>query len=200
MTKGKPFETNLNRPTWMVQLWFQWYFFKLWVPNLEFPKGVAPTRIMADVSPTNHFTFSYLYFFRVCRTPENLEWGALVLRSLEVMNKVACKPVALNFECIPFFSTKWETKWSKKYGGDLLEAHDRLFGHLSIKSYPKPSKLETQGNTEKGAEILVIQEAAAEVARQGVGSSHVEGKAGDVSELFGDSEDEVEPTVETRAP
>ncbi|KAM1342600.1 hypothetical protein COP1_006839 [Malus domestica] len=80
MTKGKPFETNLNRPTWMVQLWFQWYFFKLWVPNLEFPKGVAPTRIMADVSPTNHFTFSYLYFFRVCRTPENLEWGALVLR------------------------------------------------------------------------------------------------------------------------
>lgn len=24
MTRGEPFETNLNKPTWMVQLWLQW--------------------------------------------------------------------------------------------------------------------------------------------------------------------------------
>ncbi|KAM1342602.1 hypothetical protein ACFX2F_006909 [Malus domestica] len=64
----------------MVQLWLQWYFFELQVLNLEFPEEVASTRILAEVSPTNHSTFSYLYFFRVCQTLADLEWGALVLK------------------------------------------------------------------------------------------------------------------------
>ena len=63
---GAPFETNLNGPTWMVQLWLQWYFLELRAPNLE--------------SPINHSTFACLYFFKVCKTLADLEWGASVLR------------------------------------------------------------------------------------------------------------------------
>ncbi|KAB2597450.1 TMV resistance protein N-like [Pyrus ussuriensis x Pyrus communis] len=81
ITKGEPFETNLNGPTCMIQLWLQWYFLKLWAPNLEFPKGVAPARILAEGSPTNHSTFACLYFFRVYKTRANMEWGASVLKS-----------------------------------------------------------------------------------------------------------------------
>ena len=58
MTRGTPFETNLNGPTWMVQLWLQWYFPKLWAPKLEFLEGVASARILVEASPTNHSTFS----------------------------------------------------------------------------------------------------------------------------------------------
>lgn len=73
MTKGESFETNLNGLAWMVQLWLQWYFSELRPPNLEFPEGVAPARILAEASLTNHSTFSCLYFFRVCKTRADLE-------------------------------------------------------------------------------------------------------------------------------
>ena len=53
MTRGEPFETNLNGPTWMVQLWvtmvFSWASGK---PNVEFPEGAASARILAEASPT----------------------------------------------------------------------------------------------------------------------------------------------------
>ncbi|KAB2595725.1 TMV resistance protein N-like [Pyrus ussuriensis x Pyrus communis] len=132
-------------------------------------------------SSTNHFTFCCLYFFRVCRTQENLEWGASVLRRypcLEVMSKIACKSITLNFECTPTFST---------------EAHNRLFEQLSIKSFPSSGELENwkkmvhQKNQlflidEEVANVFILQEAAVEVERQGTG------EGGDVSELFGESE------------
>ncbi|KAM2116242.1 hypothetical protein EV1_008910 [Malus domestica] len=194
----------------MIQLWLQWYFPELRAPNHEFPKGVAFARIRAEGSPTNHSTFSCLYFFKVSRTRADLEWGASVLiryswfsnqafpdafgedasplyrekfistiqsrdlawgvrrdryecglevyhpnfcnrqlglrqgipifffdyfqcgtschlhsppevtfraarRSLEVMSKVARKPMALNFECTSSFASWWEARWTKKY-------------------------------------------------------------------------------------
>ncbi|KAM3001280.1 hypothetical protein FF2_037592 [Malus domestica] len=54
MTQGEPFETNLNGPIWMIQTWLQWYFPKFRVANLEFPEGVAPTRILAEAASTDH--------------------------------------------------------------------------------------------------------------------------------------------------
>ncbi|KAM1004500.1 hypothetical protein ACFX2C_004692 [Malus domestica] len=42
MTRDEPFETNLNGPIWMIQLWLQWYFPEFRAANLEFPEGVAP--------------------------------------------------------------------------------------------------------------------------------------------------------------
>lgn len=67
--------------------------------------------------------------------------------------------------------------------------------------------LVAQGNTvevdvrldEETADALFVQEATAEAARQEAVSSHAAREAKDVSKLFGDSEDEVEPAVETRA-
>ncbi|KAM1671790.1 hypothetical protein ACFXTN_036758 [Malus domestica] len=70
---GEPFETNLNGPTWMIQLWLQWYFPELRAPNLEFPERMAPARILAEASPTNHSTLCCLFFFKVCRTRADLE-------------------------------------------------------------------------------------------------------------------------------
>ncbi|KAB2602772.1 TMV resistance protein N-like [Pyrus ussuriensis x Pyrus communis] len=63
----------------MIQLWLQWYLPELRAPNLEFPEGMALTRILVEASLTNHSTFCYLYFFRVCRTRVDLECGTLVL-------------------------------------------------------------------------------------------------------------------------
>ncbi|KAM1378043.1 hypothetical protein ACFX2F_039558 [Malus domestica] len=63
-------------------------------------------------------------------------------RSLEVMNQAAQKSIIFNFECISLFSSWWEDKWTKKYGGDLRETHDRLFSQLSLKSYPSSGELE----------------------------------------------------------
>ncbi|KAM1683109.1 hypothetical protein ACFXTN_031314 [Malus domestica] len=36
---GEPFETNLNGPIWMVQLWLKWYFLEFRAANLEFPEA-----------------------------------------------------------------------------------------------------------------------------------------------------------------
>lgn len=80
MTRSEHFKTNLNGLTWMVQLWLQWHFPKFRVPNLEFPEEVAPTRILAKASPTNHSTLACLYLFRICRTRADLEWDASMLR------------------------------------------------------------------------------------------------------------------------
>ncbi|KAB2615268.1 hypothetical protein D8674_021856 [Pyrus ussuriensis x Pyrus communis] len=158
----------------------------LQAPNLEFPEGVAPARILAEGSPTNHSTFACLYFFRVCRTRVDLEWGASVLRSLEVMSKVARKPMAFNFECTSSFTFWWE--------------------HLFIKSYPKPSELESWeemihqknqlpligtsyffnlwmlGKMKRLGDAFVLQEAAAKAERQGAEAGR------GISELLGDSE------------
>ena len=41
MTKGEPSETNLNGPTWMVQLWLQWYFLEFRAANMEFLEEIA---------------------------------------------------------------------------------------------------------------------------------------------------------------
>lgn len=60
MTRGEPFETNLKKPTWMVQLWLQLYFPEFQEPNLEFLEGVAPARILVEASLTNHSTFACL--------------------------------------------------------------------------------------------------------------------------------------------
>ncbi|KAM2257517.1 hypothetical protein EV2_002732 [Malus domestica] len=80
MTQGEPFETNLNGPIWMIQTWLQWYFPEFRAANLEFPEGVAPARILAEAVLTDHSTFACFYFFKVCRTRSDLEWGASVLR------------------------------------------------------------------------------------------------------------------------
>ncbi|KAM1748105.1 hypothetical protein ACFX12_009131 [Malus domestica] len=80
MTRDEPFETNLNGPFWMIQIWLQWYFPEFRAINLEFPEGVAPARILAEAPPVDHSTFACFYFFRVCRTRSDLEWGASVLR------------------------------------------------------------------------------------------------------------------------
>ncbi|KAM1378044.1 hypothetical protein ACFX2F_039558 [Malus domestica] len=58
------------------------------------------------------------------------------------MNQAAQKSIIFNFECISLFSSWWEDKWTKKYGGDLRETHDRLFSQLSLKSYPSSGELE----------------------------------------------------------
>lgn len=52
---------------------------------------------------------------------------------------------------------------------------------------------------EEVADALVVQEVGAEAARQEAKSNYATGEGEDVSELFKDSEDKAEPTVETRA-
>ncbi|KAM1941141.1 hypothetical protein ACFX13_028761 [Malus domestica] len=84
MTRDEPFETNLNEPIWMLQIWLQWYFPEFRAANLEFPEGVAPARILVEAPPVDHSTFACFYFFRVCRTRSDLEWGASVLRRYPV--------------------------------------------------------------------------------------------------------------------
>ena len=56
------------------------------------------------------------------------------------------------------------------------------------------------GPDEEVADALVIQEAIAEVVRQGVGSNQAAGEARDISELFSELEAEARPEVETKAP
>ncbi|KAM2066998.1 hypothetical protein ACFX1T_043391 [Malus domestica] len=53
---------------------------------------------------------------------------------------------------------------------------------------------------EEAVDALVLQEAAAKVARQKARSNQVAGDAGDISELFSDSEVKAKPKVETGAP
>ncbi|KAB2603291.1 TMV resistance protein N-like [Pyrus ussuriensis x Pyrus communis] len=161
---------------WALSL--QWYFLELRAPNLEFPEG----------SPTNHSIFACLYFFKVCRTRVNLEWGASVLRSFEVMSKVARKHMAINFKCTSNFASWWEARWTKKYGGDLHEAYDRLFKQSSPIQSELSNPVEVDvGQDEEGEDAFVLQEAAVERERQGAGAGE------DVFELLGDSEGEAEP-------
>ncbi|XP_070677798.1 uncharacterized protein [Malus domestica] len=105
--------------------------------------------------------------------------------------------MALNFDCTSSFSSWWEVKWTKKYGGDLREAHDRLFQQLFIKSYPSSAQGNTKavevGLEEEAVCAFVFQEVAVEAERQGA----EEGK--DVSKVLRDSEGEVELVVETQA-
>ncbi|KAM1567211.1 hypothetical protein ACFXTH_046354 [Malus domestica] len=312
MTQGEPFETNLNGPIWMIQTWLQWYFPEFRAANLEFPEGVAPARILAEVAPIDHSTFACFYFFRVCRTRSDLEWGASVLRrypwfsdqvfqdapgedatpfcrekfisciqprdlawgvrgnrydrglevyhpnfwsrqlgfrqaipvpffdsvhcgtsfrlptpsevtfraarrSLDVMSQAARKSIILNFECTSLFSSWWEDKWTKKYGGDLKETHDRLFNQLSLKSYPGSGELENWKEMiqEKNRSLLIapvdvesevieseddsvdaaiLHGAAAEAGRREAG------EGADVSESFGDLGAEETPEVLIKAP
>ena len=49
------------------------------------------------------------------------------------------------------------------------------------------------GLDEEVADVLVLQEAAAEVVRQDAGSSHAAGETGEIFELFGDSKGEEQP-------
>ncbi|KAM1018318.1 hypothetical protein FF1_039802 [Malus domestica] len=139
------------------------------------------------------------------------------------MSLIAHNHVAFNFECTPSFATWWEAKWQKKYEGNLMEAYDHLFRQLFFKSYPKNDELNNwkkmihqknqlllivEGHAEKVdvgpkeevADALVLQEVAAKVARQGARSNHAARDAGDISELFGDSEDEAGPNMEIQAP
>ncbi|KAM2546712.1 hypothetical protein TB1_018097 [Malus domestica] len=62
--------------------------------------------------------------------------------NLEVMSKIALKPVVLNFECTPSFATWWKAKWSKKFGMDIRDAHDCFFEQLFFKFYLKNDELE----------------------------------------------------------
>ncbi|KAB2631952.1 TMV resistance protein N-like [Pyrus ussuriensis x Pyrus communis] len=71
-----------------------------------------------------------------------------------------------------------QAKWTKKYGEDIKESHNQL----------------DVGLDEKTVDELVLQDVAVEVTRLGAGEGE------DISELFGDSEAEVKPEVETRAP
>ncbi|XP_070664595.1 uncharacterized protein [Malus domestica] len=312
MTQDDPFETNLNGPIWMIQLWLQWYFPEFRAANLEFPEGVAPARILAEAPPTDHSTFACFYFFRVCRTRSDLEWGASVLRrypwfsdqafqdapsedatpfcrekfisciqprdlawgvrgnrydrglevyhpnfcspqlgfrqaipvpffdsvhcgtsfrlqtptevtfraarrSLNVMSQAARHSIVLNFECTSLFSSWWEDKWTRKYGGDLKVNHDRIFNQLSLKSYPGSGELanwkemiqeknrllliapvdtesEAIESENDSADAAILHGAAAEAERREAGEGT------DISESIGDSGAEGTPRIITKAP
>lgn len=73
IAKGQSFETNLNRVTWMIQIWLQWYFLEFLALNLEFPKGVAIARILVEALTISHSTLFCLYFFKICKTRTDLE-------------------------------------------------------------------------------------------------------------------------------
>ncbi|KAB2599987.1 S2-RNase [Pyrus ussuriensis x Pyrus communis] len=60
------------------------------------------------------------------RSPSKVTFRAS-WRSLEMMSRITRKHVALNFE------------WSKKYDGDIREAHDRLFGIPKQRELHSPS-------------------------------------------------------------
>ncbi|KAM2084315.1 hypothetical protein ACFX1R_022163 [Malus domestica] len=312
MTRDEPFETNLNGPIWMIQLWLQWYFPEFRAANLEFPEGVAPARILVEAPPTDHSTFACFYFFRVCRTRSDLEWGTSVLRrypwfsdqafqdapgkdatpfcrekfisciqprdlawgvrgnrydrglevyhpnfcsrqlgfrqaipvpffdsvhcgtsfrlqtptevtfraarrSLDVMSQAARHFIVLNFECISLFSSWWEDKWTRKYGGDLKVNHDRIFNQLSLKSYPGSGELanwkemiqeknrllliapvdtesEAIESDNDSADAAILHGAAAEAERREAGEGT------DISESIGDSGAEGTPKIITKAP
>ncbi|KAB2612199.1 hypothetical protein D8674_041704 [Pyrus ussuriensis x Pyrus communis] len=180
-------------------------YFLLYLLNKHaFPnKSKGVKAILISFFDSVHCGISYRLHF-----PEEVIFQA-ARRSLKIMSKVARKPLALNFECTSTFPTWWEAKWIKKYGGDLREAHDRLFNQLSLRSYPSSGELKNWkemvcqknhlflidvGSEEESADALILQEVAAEAKRQKVG------EGGDTSKLFRDSEAEREPKVNIRAP
>ncbi|KAB2622608.1 TMV resistance protein N-like [Pyrus ussuriensis x Pyrus communis] len=164
-----------------------WYFPELRAPNLEFPEGVAPTHILAEVSPTDHSTFSCLYFFKVCQTRADLEWGASEAFEEDASN--LCKEKFIS--CIQQRDLAWGMRIDNtKYERELEVYHSNF----------------TQGNIEEvdvglkeAVDALVFQEAAIEAVKQGVGSNHTAGDVGDIFELFGDSKGKAELKVETWA-
>lgn len=63
------------------------------------------------------------------------------------MSKIAHKLVALNFKCTSLLTTWWEAKWCKTYDGDIEKAHDRLFGQIFFKSFPKKEEFDSWKKT-----------------------------------------------------
>ncbi|KAM1974793.1 hypothetical protein ACFX15_039641 [Malus domestica] len=82
MTRAEPFETNLNGPILMIQLWLQWYIPEFWAANLEFLEGVVPARILAATHPIDHSMFACFYFFQSLQDLGKL--GVKSVRSYEV--------------------------------------------------------------------------------------------------------------------
>ncbi|KAM0984919.1 hypothetical protein ACFX14_012391 [Malus domestica] len=74
------------------------------------------------------------------------------------MSQAARHSVVLNFECTSLFSSWWEEKWTKKYGGDLKMNHDRIFSQLSLKSYPGSGELANWKEMiqEKNRSLLIL--------------------------------------------
>ncbi|KAM2531521.1 hypothetical protein PS1_000239 [Malus domestica] len=133
------------------------------------------------------------------------------------MSQAARKSIILNFECTSLFSSWWEDKWTKKYGGDLKETHDRLFNQLSLKSYPGSGELknwnemiqeknrslliapvdvesEVIESEDDSADAAILHGAAAKTGRREAG------EGADASESFGDSGAEETPEVLIKAP
>ncbi|KAB2632120.1 hypothetical protein D8674_028367 [Pyrus ussuriensis x Pyrus communis] len=126
MTKGEPFETNVNEATWMFR-----------AANLEFPEGVAPSRILVKFldqlfqdSFEDDASSSSKEKFISCIQQKDLAWGI---------------------------------------------QSDRV-------------------GYERGLETV------ADIARQGVGSTHASGDVGDNFELFSELETKAGPEVEEMAP
>ncbi|KAM1258120.1 hypothetical protein ACFX2J_037594 [Malus domestica] len=120
------------------------------------------------------------------------------------MSQAARHSVVLNFECTSLFSSWWEERWTRKYGGDLKVNHDRIFSQLSLKSYPSSGELanwkdmiqeknrllliasvdtesEAIESENDSADAAVLHGAAAEAERREAGEGT------DVSESLGDS-------------
>nr|XP_028946836.1 uncharacterized protein LOC103430667 [Malus domestica] len=122
------------------------------------------------------------------------------------MSQAARKSIILNFECTSLFSSWWEDKWTKKYGGDLRETHDRLFGQLSLKSYLSSGELENwkemiqeknrvllivpTESEDDSADAAVLHGAEVEAERREAGES------GDVSEDSGAEKEAPESTIQ----
>ncbi|XP_070660624.1 uncharacterized protein [Malus domestica] len=129
------------------------------------------------------------------------------------MSQAARKSIILNFECTSLFPSWWEDKWTKKYGGDLRETHDRLFSQLSLKSYPSSGELENwkeiiqeknrilliaqvdvesvpTESEDDSADTAVLHGAAAEAERREAG------KGRDVSEDSGAQKEAPEATIQ----
>ncbi|XP_050113946.1 uncharacterized protein LOC126592277 [Malus sylvestris] len=149
------------------------------------------------------------------QTPSEVTFRA-ARRSLDVMSQVARHSVVFNFECTSLFSSWWEDKWTRKYGGDLKVNHDRIFRQLSLKSYPGSGELanwkemiqeknrllliapvdiksEAIESENDSADAAVLHGAAAEAERREAGEGT------DVSESIGDSGAEETPKAITKA-
>ncbi|KAM2538518.1 hypothetical protein TB2_023955 [Malus domestica] len=133
------------------------------------------------------------------------------------MSQAARHSVVLNFECTSLFSSWWEDKWTRKYGGDLKVNHDRIFNQLSLKLYPGSGELanwkemiqeknqllliapmdtesEAIESENDSADATILHGAAAEAERREAGEGT------DISESIGDSGAEGTPKIITKAP
>ncbi|XP_070674746.1 uncharacterized protein [Malus domestica] len=172
MTQDEPFETNLNGPIWMIQIWLQWYFPEFRAANLEFPEGVAPARILAEAPPVDHSTFACFYFFRVCMTRSDLEWGASVLRRYPWFSDQAFQD-----------ATGELANWK-----EMIQEKNRLLLIAPVDVELKV--IESEGDS---ADAAILHGAAAEAERREAGEGT------DISESIGDSEAEGTPKAITKA-